>query len=82
MKHRRWQDVPRKVGYAWLKKRFPKDGLNGWYDHSEAVDAFMAGVRWAFETHLPALAAAARQGRDVKQARGEAPQSGPKGNAQ
>ncbi len=29
-----------------------------------------------------ALAAAARQGRDVKQTRGEAPQSGPKGNAQ
>ena len=29
-----------------------------------------------------ALAAAARQGGDVKQAPGEAPQSGPKGNAQ
>jgi hypothetical protein len=36
----------------------------------------------AWWAHKEALAAAAREGGDVKQAPGEAPQSGPKGNAQ
>jgi hypothetical protein len=52
-----------------------------------AIANLLSGHRhkWAEaarEIALTALAAAARQGGDVKQAPGEAPHSGPKGNAQ